>query len=121
VVRGVSGLVISLVMLAIVIPVGVVLVERSRGVLNTQPSVEVPSMLRVYALANGSSWLLVLINYGYVDSSVASLILSDGSSVRLDIYIPARSARTLEISVSSRPLYIASNSSSGVVSVEVVG
>ena len=118
-VRGVSGLVISLVMLAIVIPVGVVLVERSRGVLNTQPSVEVPSMLRVYALANGSSWFLVMVNYGDSDSDLASLILSNGSSIDLGFSIPPRSVWVMEIP-SSRPLYVVVKGSPGVVYIEVL-
>ncbi len=119
--KGLSNLIISLTMLAIVVPIGVVLIERSRDALKTQPPVEVPTMLRVYAIANGSTWFLVMVNHGGVDTLVASLILSDGSSAGLGVIVPARSTRALDLSLSPKPLYVIVNTSPGVVFVEVIG
>ncbi len=107
-----------MVMLAIVVPIGVALVKGSLDVSSREPSIEVPALVRAYAVANGSSWHLVIINYGYAGFKASGLILYNGSLSSISIDVPAGSLTTMDLS--ERPLYIVA-SSPGVIPVEVVG
>lgn len=117
-VSGLSNLVVSMVMLAIAVPIGVVLVERSLEASSREPSVEVPALVRAYAIVNGSSWHLVIINYGSVGFNASGLILYNGSFSNLSISVPGGSL--IAIDLGARPIYIVANPPE-VIHVEVAG
>ncbi|MEM4971092.1 MAG: hypothetical protein QXE01_07575 [Sulfolobales archaeon] len=120
-VRGFSSLVISLIMLAIVVPIGVILVERSREALNVQPPIEVPALLRIYGFANGSKWFLAIVNFGSSDVYIRYIVLSNGSIEALGISVPPHSMATYVLASESRPLYVVVDRARGVFPVETIG
>lgn len=117
--RGLSGLVVSIVMLSILIPIGAILVERAREAAGSIPGVEVPPLLRAYAIPNGSSWGLLIINFGSKAEDLSGVVLVSGDYRGLRLSIPpGGSAITM---VDGEPLYIVVDASQGVIPVEVVG
>lgn len=85
--RGLSNLVAALLLLSIVVPVGVVIVERARSAGGPYEAPAPGPMVSAYSVRNGSDVILLIVNAGPGKASVEGALDSGGTYIRLGISI----------------------------------
>jgi len=75
--RGLSSLVISIVMLSVLIPIGYILLDRVRAAGSEVQQPSIYPLIAAYSIRNGSLYMLVIVNLGPGRALVEG-ILDDG-------------------------------------------
>lgn len=102
--RGLSNLVAAIMLLAIVVPVGVVIVDSVRGV-GSPPGAPSPGpFVSAYSIRNGSTVILVIVNAGPGKVSVEGVLDSSGAYTRLGVSIADGGYARIDLQHASPPL-----------------
>lgn len=104
--RAVSSILVTIIMLSISIPIGILVVEKAKEISEASPQTKIPQLVTAYSFKNGDGYLVIIYNLGPGDARVVGIIDKSMSYINVSIVVRERSTAQISLGIGGEPYAI---------------